>query len=175
MANETMTLIGTVNVPSGGYPAVEFDNIPQTFTDLALYFSGRSTTGGVDDWTNCQINGISTGATLRSLYGTGSSTTSISGAYFEFGREAGAGATANTFGSCFTYFPNYTSSAYKSWSYDSVGENNGSSAYQFIAAGLWSNTAAITKLTLATNAAWTQYSTFSLYGIKKGSGGATVS
>jgi hypothetical protein len=170
-----MTLIGTVTVPSGGYPAVSFSNIPQIFTDLCIQWSARSTATGVDDWTNCNFNNNTTGPTLKQLYGDGSSTSTGGGSYFELGREAGGGATSNTFGVCTTYIPNYAGSTYKAWSYDSVGENNGSTAYQFIAAGIWANTAAITSITLSANGNWVEHSTFSLYGITKGSGGATVS
>ena len=173
----TMTLISTITVGVGGATIANFTSIPQTFTDLAILWSARSSYAGIDDWTNCNFNNNTTGPTLRQLYGNGSSAASGSGAYFELGRMVANNATANTFGSVMTYIPNYTSSNYKSWSYDSVGENNATTAYQYIAAGLWANTAAITSIAIspANGPNFLQYSTFSLYGILKGSGGATVS
>jgi hypothetical protein len=66
------------------------------------------------------------------------------------------------------YIPNYAGSAYKSISIDAVDENNASSAYSVLTAGLWSNTAAITSLRLTdNNGGYLQYTTAYLYGIKK--------
>jgi len=65
------------------------------------------------------------------------------------------------------YIPNYTSSNYKSASSDDVTENNATTAFQYLEAWLWSNTAAITSLTLQPNlGSFPQYSSASLYGIK---------
>jgi hypothetical protein len=65
------------------------------------------------------------------------------------------------------YFPNYASATNKSFSIDSVTENNATLANQFLTAGLWSNTAAITSITLlAASGNLAYYSTASLYGIK---------
>ena len=50
---------------------------------------------------------------------------------------------------------------------DGVMENNATEAYQNLVAGLWSNTSAITSLTLAKSTGnFVQYSSASLYGIK---------
>jgi hypothetical protein len=66
------------------------------------------------------------------------------------------------------YIPNYASSNYKSFSIDSVTENNGTVAYQIMHAGVWSNTAAITSLTItAAGGNLAQYSTATLYGVYK--------
>jgi hypothetical protein len=61
-------------------------------------------------------------------------------------------------------FPNYTSSNFKSFSADGANEDNTTSIYMGLTAGLWSQTAAITSLTLS-GANFAQYSTFTLYGI----------
>jgi hypothetical protein len=84
-------------------------------------------------------------------------------------RIPSSGATANTFGNAEIYFSNYASSAYKSVSIDEVSENNSSSFwYLSIAGDLWSNTTAINQITLtAYSGNFAQYSTASLYGIKK--------
>jgi hypothetical protein len=79
----------------------------------------------------------------------------------------GVGTTANTFGSGDFYIPNYTSANYKSVSYDVTEENNATQSYSQLGAGLWSNTAAITSITLTAVPTFAQYSTFYLYGVAK--------
>ena len=76
-------------------------------------------------------------------------------------------ATISTFSNTEVYIPNYTNSNYKSIICDGVTENNGTLyAISSIAAGLWSNTSAITSLTIFYNSLTIlQYSTFSLYGV----------
>ena len=83
------------------------------------------------------------------------------------GQVNGATATANTFANVSIYIPNYTSANYKSVSIDAVTENNATTAYAFLSAGLWSNTAAITSATITNSSGnYVQYSTAYLYGIK---------
>jgi hypothetical protein len=82
--------------------------------------------------------------------------------------SSSATATASTFGNIEYYIPNYTGSTYKSISMDSVAENNTTTAYAILEAGLWSDTSAINRINLTSeNAAnFVQHSTFHLYGIK---------
>lgn len=174
-----MTLINTITIPTNGdVSSVNFTNIPQTYTDLVIMWSSRSTPHtGVEDWTACNFNGSTTGPTIRQLYGSGSSAASGNFSSFELGRMNGNGATSNTFGNVMTYIPNYAGTSAKYWSYDSVSENNASTAYQFIAAGKTTITDPITSITItpANGPYYAINSSFSLYGILKGSGGATVS
>jgi len=180
----TMTLISTVTVGSGGAASIDLASIPQTFTDLCIVYSLRSAiTGTAADNIKIQFNNSTTGYTYRLLYGTGGGTGSYS--------QAGSGTptdgiaayasssdnTSNTFGSISVYIPNYSGSTYKSVSLDAVTETNGSTAFQNITAGLWSNTSAITSVKVLSNTGqnMVQYSTASIYGVLKGSGGATVS
>jgi len=168
MANPTMTLIASHTTPSGGETSFTFSSIPQTYTDLKIIASPRVTTG---NWITISFNGtsISTNSKIIFIQGNGSSTpSSSSDTTTQYGLLGDAPTdTANTFGNNELYIPNYTSSNYKSFSEDLVEENNGTTAYLMLTAGLWSNTAAITSITLAAltgNIA--QYSTFYLYGIR---------
>lgn len=168
----TMTLVQTVTVGSGGAASIDFTSIPQTMTDLVLVLSGAGT-GDI----KIKFNGSGSLASRRSLSGNGSSVASGNGTDGYAGRSNAAG-IANTFGNTVIYIPNYAASTYKSYSVDSVDENNGTTAYQILVAGLWSNTAAITSIELSdygSSLNFSQYSTATLYGILKGSGGATVS
>jgi hypothetical protein len=77
-----------------------------------------------------------------------------------------SGATASTFNNADLYIPNYAGSNNKSFSIDSVSENNGTAAVASLFAGLWSQTAAITSITLTSrNGNFDQYSTAYLYGV----------
>jgi hypothetical protein len=120
------------------------------------------------------INNTSTGGlySVKMLYGTGSSAGSVGGSganrNFYSGAAVASGATANTFSNVSYYFPNYSGSANKSVSIDSVTENNGTGADASFTANLWASTAAINQLTVkpydASN--FVQYSTAYLYGVK---------
>ncbi len=176
----TMTLIKTTTVASA-IASIDMTAIPGTYTDLLVTFSVRSTVaGGAFDNLLISFNNTTTGYTDRALYGTGSSAASASAsgnASFVYAYSVGNAATASTFGSGQLYIPNYAGSTNKSVSFDSVSENNATSAIAAISAGLWSNTSAITsiKFTAASSAELMIGSTISVYGIQKGSGGASVS
>jgi hypothetical protein len=162
--------------------SVEFTSIPQTFTDLVLLVSARSS---LNSNGNIALlpNGATTNISGRFLYGTGaitgSAVTATNGEYNIVTYIANSDDTANTFGNASFYIPNYTSSSAKSFSMNSVSENNGTSASQAITASLWNNTAAITSFTLfpvagsnlQPSGTFVAGSMFSLYGILKGSDG----
>jgi hypothetical protein len=115
---------------------------------------------------------------MRFLLGTGSavSSTAQTSTYGLAGYFNNANQTASTFNNAELYIPNYAGSTNKSFSVDSVNENNATLVDTAIMAGLWANTAAITSISIAGfSQSITQYSTASLYGILKGSGGASVS
>jgi hypothetical protein len=164
----TYTLLETITVGAAGASSVTFNSIPQTgYTDLVLKVSGRinSTNPGWYD-ANITFNGVGTSYSGRYLYGNGSATVSGSESSITIRCSSNA-ATASTFGNAEVYIPNYTSANYKSVSIDQVGENNATLGLDMITASLWSNTAAISSMTLTpiTSTTWMQYSTFTLYGI----------
>jgi hypothetical protein len=163
----TMTLISTQTVGAGGAASISFTSIPQTYTDLIIKFSGRSTQSStVIEMT---FNGSATSYENKRMYGTGTSVASDSNntTFISNLGNNDTGFTSNTFGSLDAYIANYTSSNYKSITGDGVSETQNATAYMLMGAGLWSNTAAITSITLTqTGANLTQYSTASLYGVK---------
>lgn len=156
---------------SSSQASITFSSIPQTYTDLLLVVSARSTTGN-DAFVT--FNGSTANFTSRHLEGTGSSAGSFSRTDNFAGWFNASGATANTFGSWAMYVPNYTSANNKSFSIDSVTENNATTTRQFITAGLWSNTSAITSIAVSTSGNMAQYSSATLYGVLKGSDGVTT-
>lgn len=169
MAN-TFELISSVTVGSGGAASVSFTSIPATYTDLVVKYSLRGTGALIYDTAKLTFNVSTSGYSTRYIQGNGAAASSgTSGAtdYIELIDE-GATATASTFSNNELYIPNYAGSAYKSVSSDAVSETNAATIYMRLSAGLWSNTAAITTLTLAPGASsnWAQYSTAYLYGVK---------
>ncbi len=167
-----MELIQSVTVGSGGAASIDFTSIPATYTDLAIYVSIRSTRAANQDPLRMQFNSTTTNYSYRQLYGGaagGSAVTgSDSGSVAFVGLSPAANNTANTFSSQWIYIPNYTASSNKSYSIDSVSENNASTYFQLdLIAQLWSNSAAINSIKLLSeNAAnFAQYSTAYLYGV----------
>ena len=160
----TYIKIATVTVGAGGQAAMEFTSIPSTYTDLLVVNSGRDNSG--NSTFTLRFNGSTTGYSQRRLVGNGSAASSSTDASSILILSNDNSATANTFSNVSIYVPNYAGSSNKSVSSDSVTENNGTTAYAWMGAGLWSNTAAITSISLLTTS-WLQYSTATLYGIKK--------
>lgn len=171
MAN-TYIAIATTTVGSGGAADITFSNIPQTYTDLVVKFSIRDTNNSASENIRVTYNGTGgTAYSQRLLYGSGSaaqSFSSSSAAYYDYQYSTGAVATASTFGNGEIYIPNYAGSNNKSASIDSVSENNATAAAAGLNAALFSSSAAITSIKLASPAGtFVQYSTATLYGIKK--------
>lgn len=154
---------------SSSAASVTFSAIPQTYKSLRLVASYRTDrTSDTGDEFQVRPNGATTNLSDRFLIGTGSVAASGSGSVIHGGEGATNANTANTFGSSELTIPNYTGSTYKPMSVDGVSENNATGAYQWLGAGLWSSSAAITSLTLVPNTGpnFVANSSFYLYGIK---------
>lgn len=163
MAN-TFVAIATTTVGSGGASTIEFTSIPGTYTDLAIKTSLRVSNAVTAVDVNIKFNTSDANKTI--LYLSGDGATVSSGSFASTSAVAtGASATANTFSNCELYFPNYAGSTNKSFSIDRATENNATTAYAALLAGLWAQTAAITGISFHGN--FVQYSTATLYGIKK--------
>lgn len=162
----SLTKIASVTVGSGGSASISFTGIPQTYTDLVIKSSARTVSGG--PVYVFQFNGSSTGWSYKDLAGYGASTASGGGSNAYSGVVEGSN-TANTFSNTEHYIPNYAGSNYKTISCDSVTENNATAAYQTFYATLWSNTAAITSITMtpSNGTNFVQYTIFDLYGVTK--------
>ena len=167
MASNTFTLISSVIVGAGGAANIEFTSIPATYTDLLLSLSSRSTqtqaNGGAAAYVG--FNTYATAATSRALRGQGSgSPASFTDNQFVINASD---FTASTFGNAYIYIPNYAGSNAKSFSVDSVSENNATLAEAQFNAQLWNVTSAITSIKITpVGGNFAQYSTAYLYGIK---------
>jgi hypothetical protein len=183
-----MTLIATA-AASGSSTFIKFNNIPADFTDLLLvgamrtteataatqcfiYFGTTLASGDVRasyDWTALTGNGSSA---VRNVSASASQINII-------GVMPGSSATSNTFGSFQAYFTNYATSLPKQFSVDAVGENDATTAGQNILAGSNANSNSLSPITSVSFDSVSNLAvgtSFSLYGITKGSNGvATIS
>jgi hypothetical protein len=164
-----MTLVESVTVGSGGASSISFTSIPQDGTDLVLLISSRASINNRDGKVALNTGGT---YTRRRLQGGGEGVFSDpTSADFQ---TATSSFTANTFGNASIYIPNYASSAAKSFSSDSVTENNETTAHQALIAVSWSETAAVTTVTVSHSTSFVENTTAFLYKITSGSDGSVV-
>lgn len=164
----TYEAIATVEVGAGGAAEIDFQSIPSTYTDLALYVSMR------EESTNTSVcylkfNNNTSNITTRYLRGNGASASSGTETTMQFLTNSNLG-TANTFSNVQFYIPNYAGSTNKSAMSDTAVESNNSSlpdTFLNMAAHLWSDTTAINRVTVyLASGDIAQYSSATLYGIK---------
>ena len=165
----TMKLIAKQTLGSDT-ASVTFSGIPQTYDDLVVSISQRNsnaTGGGGSVGIRMDINDLTTNRSWMRLACGGTTAYSDSGTTTLVGVSPAANATANTFGNMEIYFPNYAGSSNKSFSVSDVVENNSATSNQItLIAGLWSSTAAITKLSFnTTSGSLVTGSSFYLYGV----------
>jgi hypothetical protein len=165
----TLIPIQTVTVGSGGASTITFTNIPQNYTDLCILWSVRTdrpSTATDAPW--IKFNGSATSPTNLRVFGTGSGIGSSTDAWMTVNASE---STANTFSNVSIYIPNYSGSTNKSFSIESVLENNATEGYPMLQAGLWSSAAAITSIELnlaITARSFVQNTTATLYGVSNG-------
>jgi hypothetical protein len=168
-----LKVIGKVTVGSGGSATIDFTSIPQTYTDLVLKLSLRSTAAGAHGG-GAQMNFNNSTAseyTFKNIRGSGFTTPgsgAASGTTFirVANNHPTAGNTSNTFCNSEVYIPNYTLSSHKVTSEDNVEENDTAESYSQFVGGIWTNTNAISRITLTSEATlFAQYSSATLYGV----------
>jgi hypothetical protein len=175
-----MEFISSVTVGSGGAASMSFASVPQTFTDLFIVVSARHNTTGSDN-VIAQINGNTSGYTFRYLGGTGTGVQQYSQANLGFssgmpiGTIGGTSYTASTMNNITLLLPNYTNGATKLGVGEGGFENNSSTANLSMTGSAAPVTAAITSILIKPAfTSFVEHSTAYLYGILKGSGGATA-
>jgi hypothetical protein len=162
----TFTKIASVSVGLLGASSIDFTSIPSTYTDLCIKLSARTDVAGFRDL-YISFNSSTSSFTNKFVEGSGSAAASNSNPRY-LGTIGGTNVTTSTFLSSETYVPNYAGSSNKSFSTDTVGETNATTVYATLAAGLWSNSAAITAIGITPSTGnFVQYSTATLYGVSK--------
>lgn len=168
----TYTKIGSATVGSGGAAAVTLGSIPSTYTDLLLLISARSTFSGYEAAMSVLPNADGAAvSTWRRVLGNGSVTSSDTASSVTFPPTSiinAASSTSNTFSNASVYIPNYSGSNYKAFSVDSVDEGNYTTDItDQIYAQVWAKTDVVSSLYCSVTTGFAQYTTFTLYGIKK--------
>jgi hypothetical protein len=159
----TYKKIASVVVGSGGSSSISFTSIPQTYTDLKIVISGRTTYNGPTGQ-YISFNNSTENFTGRYLFSD--NTTPASGVLSRYVGTISGSATASVFNSTEIYITNYASSNNKSFSVENVSENNATYGGMNLITGLWSNSNAITSISIAPdNGSYPQHSTATLYGI----------
>jgi hypothetical protein len=147
--------------------SVTFDNLPTSgYTDLKIVMSVRNSNAANSAQVLTTVNGSA--GSSKVLRGNGATASSFSDATnMETARASAASSTSNTFSNIELYIPNYASAVAHSISSDGVSEDNGTTAYAELSAGLTTSTAAITSLTFDFGGSgnFVANSTFSLYGV----------
>jgi hypothetical protein len=161
-------LLGKITLTADA-SSVTFSTLPTTgYVDLKIVYSTRVSAGANPAHTDyIKFNNSSANFSHRNLQGAGSGTpTTNTDTIGIVSLNNGPAATASTFSSAELYISNYRSSAYKSFTVDSITENNATTAYIQPLAGLWSNTAAITEINIDPDSGnFVTGTTFSLYGL----------
>ena len=169
----TYTLLDETTL-TGGQTSISFNGLgtySSSYTDLLVRLSARSDRPNTHEQIKLRFNDNGdTAYRIRRLNSDGGGAYSDSDytTYGYCGFVNSANATSNTFGNGEIYISNFSSSNYKSYSSDTVTENNAAEAFVSLQGGLWEKTDAITKITIYTNQGYDflTYSSFYLYGIK---------
>jgi hypothetical protein len=165
----TYTLIDKAILGSA-QTSVTFSSIPSTYTDLKLVISARSNNNDTNEGNYYTVGFNNSTASYTNKFLRGNGSAASSGSFAQYGGNSTSSLqTASTFSNDEIYIPNYLSSNNKSFSGDSVTENNATAAFATLNAGLWSVTDAITSIKLESGGgSWSFQinSSFYLYGIK---------
>jgi hypothetical protein len=167
--------LATVTVPSGGLASIVFAGIPNTYKHLQIRYLSRSTrSGSSTDSMSIRFNGDTGSNYARHyLYGDGSSASagaSTSQTSSNIGTQSAASASANIFGVGIVDIFDYTSTTInKTIRCLSGVDFNGAGETQ-LSSGLYFATPvavnSITFLAQSGSANFTEYSQFSLFGVK---------
>jgi hypothetical protein len=159
---------------SSGAGQLNFNNIPQTYTDLKIVVSQRNTGSGNYEPLAFRFDSSAAVYSNTAIGTDGSTPTSQrvgASAYMSYNgylNVASNGATANTFGLYELYIPNYTSSAFKQVIIDAVTENNNSAAHCDLGAGLYASNSPITFVQIGGYATSPNTATsITIYGISR--------
>ena len=168
-----MVPIGSQTGFSGSSSQIIFDNIPQTYQDLMVVFSLRTTYAGVYDTSISMIanNSYTSIYSWTELKGNGSSATSSRSTAVNYGSTSVYGANAalaptGTFASSVFHILNYANTTtYKTVLMRSAADSNGQGGTN-LTASLIQTTGGIVQLLIQSNGNFVSGSTITLYGIR---------
>ena len=171
-AGNTYEAIASVTAPGGSSSQLVMSSIPNTYTDLVLVASCRSSIAGTGNVFFCRINGDSaSNYSYTTLGGDGSGSSAFServttDTYCRIGIHTSAASASDTFATNVIHFMNYADTT----TYKTIISRGASAQFwAFANVALWRKTPeAITSITVfpAGLNNWIAGSTFTLYGIK---------
>lgn len=172
---KTYDSIALATIPSGGASSIGFTAIPQTYTDLLIIGSLKTTKTATNDYILGYFNSDTTDGNYSCYFtytsgASGFTATSAATPSRYFGEIPGnASSVTNQFSATRIYIPDYTSSRTKSYGAETGQLNNsvGASQYTVATTGRWSGTTGITAITFTSgdSANFMEFSTLTLYGI----------
>ena len=173
LSTNNFSSIATVTVGSGGSSSISFTSIPSTYTHLQIRALTRTNASGSTSWQSMRFNSSTSGYYDHYLGGNGSTASAGAEALSDrinFGETAGNGATSGMFGVGVIDILDYANiNKNKTVRFLDGYDLNGSGAV-YLRSGLWQSTSAITQIDIAPQnfggTAFTQYSSFALYGVK---------
>lgn len=155
-------------VLTGTQASVTFSSIVNTYTDLVILVSARDTyTADAYNTITVSLNGSTANGSATEIYAGGTLVGSFRTTNVKLDYHSSGSSTASTFGNGTIYIPNYAGSTNKVLSAESVAETNSASTnFMGVTANLWSQTTAITSITLTpASGSFVSGSRFDLYGI----------
>jgi hypothetical protein len=169
--NNYMEPIATTLVDSGGVNQITFNDIPQTYKHLQLRTTSRDASGGNFGAIYCRFN-LDSGTTYSQHYLDGNGSSASGGADIDVGGRfsisfAGGALNANVFGAAIVDILDYTNTnKYKTVKSLNGYDGNGNGYARLLSAN-WRSFDSIVSITLTPlTSPISQYSRFSLYGIK---------
>jgi hypothetical protein len=158
-------------VADGSFQSAIFYNVPQTYQDLMIVHSLRSSTSGTYDAISVQVNNTLNIYSDTFLTGNGTSATSnrdTSGYYGAFiGNTTAAGTTTGIFSAGVTHILNYANSTTYKTLITRVADDQNGSGYTTLTAALIRSTSPLTQINIYTASAnIATGSTVTLYGIR---------
>jgi hypothetical protein len=156
-AGGPLALLSTTTLSSAGN--FDITSIPGSYNDLILVLIARSSEADVDDNFTLRLNNDSGSnyhyQQIRATSTTVTTAETHGSASLVAGKIPASAATANLFGACTITIPGYASTSWiKTLSIDSYGPiSTGGVQDKQLIGGFWNSTAAITRVTLAGQAA----------------------
>lgn len=172
MATNTYAPIATYTA-SGSTNTINFNSIPQTYTDLRLVVSARSNVSNTLEVMDMYINGVASGGLYSTIQMLGDSSTASSQRWagvnvlYRPALIAGNTAAANVFSSSWTDFYNYTNTTTWKTTLTQFSDEKITLGYSGQTICTYRSTAAITQIAVITDSGntFTAGSVFTLYGI----------
>ena len=171
-ANNSYESIATTVVGSGGSGTITFSSIPSTYQHLQIRVLARGNNANTFDSFYVRFNGDSgNNYTLRRVLGDGTNTNSDSISPYSALRGTeitGSTATASIFGASIVDIIDYSSTVKNKTGRILGGYDRNVGGWIGLVSGIWTNTAAITDITITPvfGTSFSEYSSFALYGIK---------